>query len=57
MADIQQQSDAVKRIGNISSKIREAIRQALPTPQEQFMTVMVPGKVVNFGMFDIYFSR
>ncbi|KAF8596197.1 hypothetical protein BDV93DRAFT_539470 [Ceratobasidium sp. AG-I] len=39
---------AVKRIGDISTKICEALRQSLPTAPEQYMTVMVPGKVVNF---------
>jgi hypothetical protein len=43
------ENDNVKRIGDISTKIREAIRQALPAGSEQFMTVMVPGKVVNYG--------
>ncbi|KAG8692605.1 hypothetical protein FRC09_011082 [Ceratobasidium sp. 395] len=42
------ENDAVKRVGEISNNIREAIRQALPTPSGQFLTVMIPGKVVNF---------
>lgn len=41
---------AVKRIGDISVKIREAIRAALPTGQEQYFHVMVPGKVVDFDV-------
>lgn len=39
---------AVDRIGQISTKIREAIRAALPAPAEQFLTVMIPGKVVRY---------
>ncbi|KAG6908104.1 hypothetical protein DXG01_006142 [Tephrocybe rancida] len=39
----------VKRTAEISWQIREAIRAALPAPREQFFTVMVPGKVVNFA--------
>ncbi|KAG9094467.1 hypothetical protein FRC06_010779 [Ceratobasidium sp. 370] len=37
----------LNRIGEISDRIREAVRAALPTPPEQFLTLMVPGKVVN----------
>jgi hypothetical protein len=43
------EGDNVNRVGDISTKIREAIRKALPSGPEQFMTVMVPGKVVNYG--------
>ncbi|KAG8682905.1 hypothetical protein FRC09_016445, partial [Ceratobasidium sp. 395] len=42
------ENDAVKRTGEISTNIREAIRKSLPTPSGQFLTVMIPGKVVNF---------
>ncbi|KAG6864273.1 hypothetical protein C0991_010910 [Blastosporella zonata] len=41
--------DAVKRTAEISWNIRQALRAALPAPREQFFTVMVPGKVVNFA--------
>ncbi len=44
---------AIDRIGQISNRIREAIRQALPAPPDQFFTVMIPGKVVNFDVSDI----
>ncbi|TBU31906.1 hypothetical protein BD311DRAFT_804364 [Dichomitus squalens] len=44
---------AVKRIGDISVKIREAIRAALPTGQEQYFHVMVPGKVVDFDDYTV----
>ncbi|KAG6908106.1 hypothetical protein DXG01_006144 [Tephrocybe rancida] len=39
----------IKRTAEISWQIREALRAALPTSREQFFTVMVPGKVVNFA--------
>ncbi|KAB5588665.1 hypothetical protein CTheo_7892 [Ceratobasidium theobromae] len=38
----------VARIADISYQIRDAINKALPTPLEQFLTIMIPGKVVNF---------
>ena len=47
-------SENVDWIGDISTKIREAIRKALLAGPEQFMTVMVPGKVVNYGR--LYFT-
>ncbi|KIK61764.1 hypothetical protein GYMLUDRAFT_996854 [Collybiopsis luxurians FD-317 M1] len=55
MADISKQVQledaAVRRAGEISTKIREALRNALPAPPEQFFTVMVPGKVVDFDEY------
>ncbi|KAJ7023568.1 hypothetical protein C8F04DRAFT_1304770 [Mycena alexandri] len=42
---------SVKRAGEISTKIREALRKSLPTPPEQFFTFMIPGKVVDFEEF------
>ena len=44
----KQEAEQRKRIADISLRIRNAIRDALPAPPEQFFTVMVPGKVVNF---------
>lgn len=44
---------SVGRIGEISVKIREAVRRALPTPPEQFLTVMVPGKVVTLKDYQV----
>lgn len=41
--------DPVERTAQISLQIREAVRKALPAPLEQFFTVMVPGKVVNYA--------
>ena len=46
-------SDDVARVGDISIKIREAIRNALPTPLEQHLTIMVPGKVINLDDYTI----
>ncbi|KAG6829970.1 hypothetical protein H0H92_002775 [Tricholoma furcatifolium] len=49
--------DPVKRTAEISWNIREALRAALPAPQEQFFTVMVPGKVVNFEDYSRGFDQ
>lgn len=50
--------DPVERTAYISTQIREAIRAALPAPPEQFFTVMVPGKVVNYSVgFFVQVSR
>ncbi|KAJ6580024.1 hypothetical protein DFH09DRAFT_1309984 [Mycena vulgaris] len=43
---------SVKRAGEISTKIREALRKSLPTPPEQFFTVMIPGKVEYLAPVD-----
>ncbi len=40
----------LSRIADISNKIRQGLRSAIPAPPEQFLTVMVPGKVVNFNV-------
>lgn len=48
-----QEAAAIDRIGQISSRIREAVRQALPAPPDQFLTVMVPGKVLNFAVSNL----
>ena len=45
-----QEEAVVSRIGVISAEIRTAISDALPAPHEQFFTVLVPGKVVNFAV-------
>ena len=50
MAQAGLEDAALKRIGDISVKIREAIRAALPTGKEQYLHVMVPGKVVDFDV-------
>jgi hypothetical protein len=45
-----QEKNAIERIGDISVKIREGIRKALPTGSEQYLHVMVPGKVVDYDV-------
>jgi hypothetical protein len=40
----------LNRMAEIGTNIREAIRKALPTGKEQYLHVMVPGKVVNFDV-------
>jgi hypothetical protein len=50
-----QQAEQVARIAQISQNIRQAVRAALPAPPEQFFTLMIPGKVVNFGVSRLEF--
>ncbi|CUA67527.1 Helicase with zinc finger domain 2 [Rhizoctonia solani] len=47
------ESANIDRIAEISTNIRKALRNSLPTPQEQFMTVMVPGQVVEFDKYKV----
>jgi len=47
---LAQQDEQVARIARISLNIREAVRAALPAPPEQFFTLMIPGKVVDFDV-------
>lgn len=42
------QEEQLKRTKDISRNIRQAIRDSLPGPPDQFLTLMIPGKVVNF---------
>ena len=42
------QDEQAKRIKDISRKIREAMRDCLPGPDDQFLTLMIPGKVIDF---------
>ena len=50
-AELKKQEEvSVQRIAEISDKIREAVRAALPAPPEQHFTIMVPGKVINFNV-------
>lgn len=46
----KQLDDELHRIVAISLNIREAIRNALPAPAEQFLTVSIPGKVLNLDV-------
>jgi len=48
----QPSADEVSQMKSISNKIRQAIREALPAPAEQFFTLMIPGKVINFEVRD-----
>lgn len=47
----QQAEEQVVRAAMISNNVRQALRSALPAPPEQFFTVSVPGKVVNFKVW------
>lgn len=53
----------IAQTSNISYQIRQAIRDALPSPAEQFLTMMIPGKVVNFevnneiGIWNLLLTR
>lgn len=44
-----QEVEQVARIAQISQNIRQAVRAALPAPPEQYFTLMIPGKVVDFN--------
>jgi len=46
---VNQVANAVDQMAAISVQIRKAISAALPGPPDQNLTIMVPGKVVNFG--------
>lgn len=53
---MQQEGVGIERVADISNKIRQAVRNALPAPAEQFLTLMVPGKVLNFNVRNIFIS-
>ncbi|CCO36198.1 hypothetical protein BN14_10326 [Rhizoctonia solani AG-1 IB] len=57
MADAKLEAVGIDRIAEISRNIREAVRAALPTPPEQFFTLMVPGKVVDLDMYKVHEDR
>jgi len=44
----QQRKEELDGIARISLDIRRAVVAALPAPPEQFLTLNVPGKVLNF---------
>jgi hypothetical protein len=46
----QQSADELARIAKVSMDIRQAVRKAIPANTEQFFTLMIPGKVVNFDV-------
>ncbi|KAF9649295.1 hypothetical protein BDM02DRAFT_3186460 [Thelephora ganbajun] len=47
----QQSTEELDRIAKVSMNIRQAIRKMIPAGPEQFFTLMVPGKVINFDDF------
>jgi hypothetical protein len=49
----QQSAEELARIAQISMDVRQAVRNALPAPPEQFFTMMVPGKVLNLDVSPI----
>lgn len=56
MSATEQSTKDVKRVAVISNNIREALRNALPAPAEQFLTVSVPGKVIKFDVRIVWSS-
>lgn len=50
----EQSQEELARIAEVSMRIREALRSALPAPPEQFFTMMVPAKVLNFSVCSIF---
>lgn len=46
----QQSAEELARIAKISMDVRQAVRNALPAPAEQFLTMMVPGKILNLDV-------
>ena len=50
----QQSAEELARIAQISMDVRQAVRNALPAPPEQFFTMMVPGKVLNLDVGRIH---
>ncbi|KAF9647947.1 hypothetical protein BDM02DRAFT_3187569 [Thelephora ganbajun] len=47
----EQRREELEGIARVSLDIRRAVTAALPTPPEQFLTLNVPGKVLNFKDF------
>lgn len=46
-SDKDLQSVQLERIKDISLSVRDAIRDSLPGPADQFLTMMIPGKSLN----------
>ena len=53
----QQSKEELARIAQVSMNVRQAVRAALPTPPEQFFTMMVPGKVLNLDVSPIFLPQ
>ena len=49
----EQRKEELDRIARISLDIRRAVIASLPAPPEQFLTLNVPGKVLNFKVREI----
>jgi hypothetical protein len=43
----EQAAEAVETLGYISKKLREAISATLPCAQEQYLTISIPGLVID----------
>jgi hypothetical protein len=46
----EQTNDLVGRVAQVSMQIRQAVRAAIPAPPEQYLTLMIPGKVLDFDV-------
>jgi len=53
----QQRKEELEGIARISLDIRRAVIAALPAPPEQFLTLNVPGKVLNFMVRTVASTR
>ncbi|KAF9789309.1 hypothetical protein BJ322DRAFT_530445 [Thelephora terrestris] len=53
----QQSAEELDRIAQVSMTIRQAIRDALPAPPEQFFTMMIPAKVLNLDDYTDGFDK
>jgi hypothetical protein len=53
----QQSTEELERIAQVSMTIRQAIRDALPAPPEQFFTMMIPAKVLNLDVSPAFFRH
>ncbi|KAK0105142.1 hypothetical protein ONS95_004459 [Cadophora gregata] len=48
----QLQKDAVKSIASVSTMLRDAIAAALPVAPEQYLTVAIPGTVIDLASYE-----
>ncbi|KAF8311730.1 hypothetical protein DL93DRAFT_2168836 [Clavulina sp. PMI_390] len=42
---------ATQQMAKVAMQVREAMRNTLPTPPEQYFTLNIPGKIINFDDF------
>lgn len=40
-------ADQINQLGNLALQIRKAIIAALPTARDQFLTVSIPGRIID----------